>query len=140
MVYQKSKFDLNREILEKIENKKFNDSEFEKMGGDIMQNVSINSIEDTSKFNIDSIRVLYSLPVNSFTLVNDKENVIYLVKIISSQKKSFEKNDNTYLKFVGKQNANNKSTILSSYDTFLNNKYKVELNQKTIDRVKNYFK
>ena len=140
LVYQKSKFDLNREILEKIENKKFNDSEFEKMGGNIIQNVSINSIEDTSKFNIDSIRVLYSLPVNSFTLVNDKENVIYLVKIISSQKKSFEKNDNTYLEFVRKQNANNKSTILSSYDTFLNNKYKIELNQKTIDRVKNYFK
>jgi len=30
--------------------------------------------------------------------------------------------------------------LLKSYDVFLNGKYKVDLNQQTIDRVKNYFK
>ena len=34
----------------------------------------------------------------------------------------------------------NRKSILGSYDQLLNNKYKVQLNQKTIDRVKNYFK
>ena len=29
--------------------------------------------------------------------------------------------------------------MLKSYDLFLNDKYKVELNQKTIERVKNFF-
>ena len=37
-------------------------------------------------------------------------------------------------------NANQRLNILKSYDLLLNDKYKVELNQKTIDRVKNYFK
>ena len=35
--------------------------------------------------------MLYSLPVNSFTLVNDKENNIYLVKL-ESKKISFNAN------------------------------------------------
>ena len=29
--------------------------------------------------------------------------------------------------------------MLKSYDLFLNDKYDVEINQKTIERVKNYF-
>ena len=32
-----------------------------------------------------------------------------------------------------------KNTLLKSYDLFLNNKYNVSLNQKTIERVKNFF-
>ena len=45
-----------------------------------------------------------------------------------------------YLKFISNQNTNNRIAILKSYDQLLNDKYKVQLNQKTIDRVKNYFK
>ena len=32
-----------------------------------------------------------------------------------------------------------KNSMLKSYDLYLNNKYKVVLNQKTIERVKNFF-
>ena len=38
-----------------------------------------------------------------------------------------------------KQNSNMKNTMLKSYDIYLNDKYEVELNQKTIERVKNFF-
>ena len=51
-----------------------------------------------------------------------------------------DKTDEKYLKFVNSQNTNNRKSILQSYDQLLNNKYQVQLNQKTIDRVKNYFK
>ena len=37
------------------------------------------------------------------------------------------------------QNTNTKNNILKSYDFFLNEKYNVVLNQKTIERVKNFF-
>ena len=36
--------------------------------------------------------------------------------------------------------AENRNGILKSYDYLLNNKYKVIVNEKTLDRVKNYFK
>ena len=84
--------------------------------------------------------MLYTLPANSFTLVNDKDNKIYLIKIINSKNNSFNVNDESYIKFVKDQNTNNRKNILQSYDQLLNNKYQVELNQKTIDRVKDYFR
>ena len=44
-------------------------------------------VNDNNKFETNSVKILYSLPVNSFTLVNDKDDNIYLVKLASSKKK-----------------------------------------------------
>ena len=41
--------------------------------------------------------------------------------------------------YIEKHNTNNRNTLLKSYDLFLNKKYDVVLNQKTIERVKNFF-
>ena len=140
MVYQKGKFDKNKNILEKIQKNEFDNNKFKEMGGFSIENITINSINDIEKFESNSVKILYSLPINSFTLVNDIENKIYLVKLVSTKKNTFSENDENYLDFVNNQNTNTRKTILQSYDQLLNIKYQVQLNQKTIDRVKNYFK
>ena len=139
LIYQKGKFDYNRKIIEEIQKKKFDNSKFEELAGSNKEYSSINSIEDDKLIDINSVKMLYALPVNSFALVN-KEDKIYLVKITGTNKNSFNKTDEKYLKFVNSQNTNNRKSILQSYDQLLNDKYQVQLNQKTIDRVKNYFK
>ena len=139
LIYQKGKFDYNREIIEEIQKKKFDNSKFEELAGSNKKYSSINSIEDDKLIDINSVKMLYALPVNSFALVN-KEDKIFLVKIIGTNKSSFNKNDEKYIKFVNAQNTNNRKSILQSYDQLLNSKYQVQLNQKTIDRLKNYFK
>ena len=139
LIYQKGKFDYNREIIEEIQKKKFDNSKFEELAGSNKEYSSINSIEDDKLIDINSVKMLYALPVNSFALVN-KEDKIYLVKITGTNKNSFNKTDEKYLKFVNNENTNNRKSILQSYDQLLNDKYQVQLNQKTIDRVKNYFK
>jgi len=140
LVYQKGKFDLNRSVLEEIQNKKFDDNKFREMAGFSKEYLTIDSINDDATFEANSVKMLYSLPNNSFTLVNDKENKIYLVKLVSSKKNTFSETDENYLNFVNNQNTNTRKTIIQSYDQLLNTKYQVQLNQKTIDRVKNYFK
>ena len=140
LVFQKGKFDLNRKVLEEIQKKEFNDFKFDQMSADNLKYISLNSINDDNTFEENSVKMLYSLPINSFTLVNDKDNKIYLVKIVNSTNNSFNESDENYLQFVQKQNTEYRKSILQSYDQLLNNKYKVQLNQKTIDRVKNYFK
>ena len=140
LVYQKGKFDLNRSILEEIQKKEFSDSKFKEIAGYGIEYLTINSINDDEIFEANSVKMLYALPNNSFTLVNDMEKNIYLVKITGAKKNTFNKSDENYLKFVSSQNSNNKKTMLQSYDQLLSNKYQVQLNQKTIDRVKNYFK
>ena len=140
LVYQKHKFDLNRSILEEIQNKKFDNNKFKEMAGYSKEYLTINSIKDDNKFEVSSVKMLYLLTTNSYTLVNDKEDKIYLVKLVSSKKNTFNETDENYLNFVNNQNTNTRKSILQSYDQLLNSKYQVQLNQKTIDRVKNYFK
>ena len=140
LIYQKGKFDFNRKILEEIQSKEFNNSKFEDLGNNDLLNVEIKTINDDATFDINSIKMLYTLPVNSFTLVNDKDNNIFLVKISDSKKNFFNKSDEDYVQFVKNQNTNNRKSILQSYDQLLNNKYQVKVNQKSVDRVKNYFK
>ena len=140
LVYQKGKFDLNRSVLEEIQKKEFDNNKFNEMGADNLETISLNSIKDHDTFEENSVKILYSLPINSFTLVSDKNNEIYLVKVINSKDNPYSENDDNYLKFVQNQNTENRKSILASYDQLLNNKYNVQLNQKTIDRVKNYFK
>ena len=140
LVYQKGKFDLNRSVLEEIQKKEFDNNKFNEMGANNLKTISLNSIKDHDTFEENSVKILYSLPINSFTLVSDKDNEIYLVKVINSKDKPYSENDDNYLKFVQNQNTENRKSILASYDQLLNNKYNVQLNQKTIDRVKNYFK
>ena len=140
LAYQKEKFDLNRSVLEEIQNKKFDDNKFKEMAGNNKEYSIISSIEDDSKFEASSVKMLYSLPINSYTLVSDEDDKIYLVKLLNSKKNIFSETDENYLSYVSKENTNTRKSIIQSYDQLLNSKYQVQLNQKTIDRVKNYFK
>ncbi|WP_440656601.1 SurA N-terminal domain-containing protein [Candidatus Pelagibacter sp. HIMB1509] len=140
LIYQKGKFDYNRKIIEEIQNDGFNESKFIELSSGKIQTGSINSISDDGLFEINSIKMLYSLPQNSFALVNNTNDQIFLVKIKDINKNKINKQGEEYKGFVNSQNTNNRKSILQSYDTLLNNKYQVQLNQKTIDRIKNYFK
>ena len=140
MIYQKNKFDVNKKIIKEIDEKKFDNSKFKEIGKNFTENLILKSINDDTMFDNNSVKILYSLPLDSFTLISDEEKNIYLIKIKNSSQNNFNKNDENYLKFVNKMNTDKRTTILKSYDLLLNNKYKVQLNQKTIDRVKNYFK
>ena len=90
-------------------------------------------------FEINAVEVLYTLPINSFTLINDEKNNIYLAKIKGFENDLNINNNDKIREYTNKQNSNVKNTMLKSYDLYLNSKYKVDLNQKTIERVKNYF-
>jgi len=140
LIYQKGKFDYNRKLLEDIQNNKFNNTKFEELTNFNKKYMSISSINDNEVFDINSVKILYSLPINSFTLVNNSENKIYLVKITGSNNNQFNKSDNNYLEFVKSENTNNRKNILQTYDQLMNTKYQIQINQKTLDRIKNYFK
>ena len=140
LVFEKNKFDFNRKILEEINNKSFNQAKFDELGSEISESITLNSIKDNKKFNINSVRVLYSLPIGSFTLVNDDKNNIYLSKNESLSNEGIDYESPEYKSFAATQLSNDRKNILQSYDTFLNDKYTVDINNQTLERVKNYFK
>ena len=140
IVFQKNKFDYNQELINKINNNEFNNNDFLKMGQNQIQTLELNSIKDNKKFDINAVEILYSLRLNSFTLINDDKNNIYLAKTKNFTIQTIEKDKKKLDEFKTKQNSNIKNNILNSYDQHLSKKYEVVLNQKTIERVKNFFK
>ena len=139
LISQKDKFDYNKKLLKKIKDKEFDNNDFIKMGKNNIENLELNSIKDNKKFEINAVQVLYSLPINSFTLINDEQNNIYLAKVKKIQNKLIKNDKKVLNEYTDKQNSYIKNEMLKSYDLYLNNKYKVNLNQKTIERVKNFF-
>ncbi len=139
MIVQKKKFEYNKNLLEEIRSGKFNDIEFFKGNKNLIQKTKLNSIKDNKKFDINAVELLYSLPLNSYTLINDENNNIYLAKIINFENRKIDVNNDEFKEYITKQNSKNKKSILRSYDILLSEKYNIILNQKTIERVKNYF-
>ena len=139
LISQKNKFDYNRELLKKINNKEFNNKDFISMGDNKIETIQLNSNKDNKKFNINAVKTLYSLPINSFTLINDDQNNIYLAKIKNYQNETIDNNPNELNTYTYKQNSNMKNDMLKTYDLYLNKKYDVVINQKTVERVKNFY-
>ncbi len=140
LLFQKEKYKFNKTILDDISKKKFNQSSFNELAKSNIKKIKLNSIKDNKKFEINSIEVLYSLPINSFTLIGDDQNNIYVAKTVSYEEENITKNYIDFDKISIEEGAQSKNNILKSYDLFLNNRYHVVVNDKTLERVKNYFK
>jgi len=141
-IIQKKRFDLTKNIFKKIQDKKFNDSEFLKLAKEI-QNIKTNkikSVNDNKLFDSDSIKLMYSLDKNSFLLITDDKKNIYLAKIIDISYKQLDKNSKEAELYKFQSLGNVKSNIFNSYDLSLNKKYKVKVFENTLERIKNNFK
>jgi peptidyl-prolyl cis-trans isomerase D len=139
LVTQKNKFDYNRSLLEKIRDKSFTEEDFINLGTNEIQSLKLNSIKDNKKFEINSVQMLYSLPLKSITLINDENDNIYLAKINSYDNTNVQISSEDYDQYSSKENTRIKNGILKSYDLFLNQKYNVDINQAAINNVKNLF-
>jgi peptidyl-prolyl cis-trans isomerase D len=139
LVTQKNKFDYNRSLLEKIRDKNFTEEDFINLGTNEIQSLKLNSIKDNKKFEINSVQMLYSLPLKSITLINDENDNIYLAKINSYDNADLQLSSEDYDQYSSKENTRIKNGILKTYDLFLNQKYNVDINQAAINNVKNLF-
>ena len=139
-LFEKNKYEVHKDLLTKIQDKKFDEQDFVNISKGIIKNLKINSIEDTNKFTSDSVKLIYSLSLNSFSLISDENNNVYLIKVKNIYESDLIKNSEENKNFSSKTNINIKDNINSSYDFLLNEKYKIKVNEKTLDRIKNYFR
>ena len=140
LLYEKKKFEFNKGILEKINKNEFKQASFDKLGISLIKKIKLSSIEDDKIFEINSIKILYSLPINTFTLITDENNNVFISKIVDYQEQNISKNSSEFNTFSNEASAKNRNSILRSYDFLLSDKYKIVINEKTLERVKNYFR
>ena len=96
----------------------------------------VEGINDTSIFDINSVKLIYSLPKDSYILIADTKKNIYLTKILNVKFNKLNKNSNIEKQYIFKGNNEIKENLYISYDLYINTKYKVKLNEKTLERVK----
>ncbi len=141
-LFLEGKYQFNKSLISKINEKKFNDNKFRNLVNNDynkIQKITLKSIKDSKKFDLDSINIIYSMPINSFVLVSDEENNIYIAKVVNEKISNISQNDEFLSVYNEKSASDIKRDILVTYDQILNSKYKIKINEKTLDRVKNYF-
>ena len=139
ILYKENRYNYNQKLFSKISNNQFNDDDFNNSvkNKNEYKKAQIKSIKDNNTFEINSVELIYSMPINSFMLVTDDKEKVYLLKILGIKKNDFKSGDKEiFLKTKDKI----KDEIYSSYDQFLNQNYKVEINYNTLERTENYFK
>ena len=138
----KKKYEFNKDLFQKIQDKKIDDENFINIAKNInnIKNETIKSSDDLMIFDKDSVNLIYSLPIKSFVLVTDTNNKIYLAKINNIFTKNLIKGDIENKAYFEKSNSQIINEIYSTYDLSLNKKYKIKVFQNTLDRIKNNFK
>ena len=128
------------DLMKKIQKKEFTNEDFTKIKKEKINKLKFKNINDTNKFTADSVSLIYSLSLNNFSLVSNKNNDIYLIKIKNIFENNLNKNSEEIKIFANKTSKRLRDDLYNSYDFLLNEKYKIEVNQKTLERMKNYFK
>ncbi len=142
IMFNKTKNEFNFDLLKKLGTKSFNQNNFDELSNSStskIEKITVNSINDNKKFNSESIQYLYSLPKDTFALISDENKNIYLIKVLNILENNISKGSQEFKKYYNLANIKIRDSMYGSYDLFLNEKYKVKINQKALERVKNYF-
>ena len=140
-LFKKNKNIFSSDLLYKIQNKNFSNNDFNELvnNDEFIKLAYLENVNDNQLFTSDSMKLIYSLPKSSFLLVADETKNIYLAKIDEIYEKDILKGKKEFLSYKNKANNIVKDNLYSSYNYLINNKYKININQRTLDRVKNYF-
>ena len=138
-----NKIEANSQIIKDISLGKFNKNKMEDFSNKNkleIKNYKILNLKQNEIFSENLIKKIFLLndgDINLITNNNFTKNYLILVEKTSFNK--IDKDSNIYEKYEAKARLNLMNKIFSTFDNDLNINYKVKLNQKTINRVKNSF-
>ena len=105
-----------------------------------IKDYKINDLKQNEIFSENVLKRIFLIEDGEINLItNNTLTKSFLVLAIKTKYKSLKKGSNEYEQYEAKARLNLVNNIYQSHDNNLNEKYKVELNQKTIERVKNSF-
>ena len=96
-----------------------------------------NRLEENKTFSPNQIQEIFSLKKNESLVLKGSKN--YLIKAIDASYDRTKSNDKMDKLYERQVTISFDEQIMQSFDKFLNNKYKVKINQKVLDRITNSF-
>ena len=139
----RNKIEKNTSIAQDIASGKLNTTkidEFAKKNNLVVKNAIIKSVKDNAIFTEGLIKRIFESKNGDINLItNSKLSKNFIVLTKNTNFKKLEKNHKEYEEYKAKAKLNFSKEIYNAYDKSVNNKYSVELNNRTIDRIKNSF-
>ena len=132
----------NASLSLKIKDKKFGEKEMlelAKKNNVQVQKTEIKNIFDESKFSKVLLEQIYAFSSGQIFTVTDypiaKKN--YLIKIDNEIDPTIDRSTDNYRKYAEKANADYISKVYKSYDSYINSIYKININEKVLERLIN---
>ena len=138
------KRELIAEIVNKINKNNFRKIDFDKFSKDknvVIKKVKLENQNDDKILKNELVHQIYSFAEKKIIVVADiglsESFLIYIDKI---ENISIDKNSDNYKKYFNLSKNKMAKSLYNTYDTYLANKYKIDINYKALDRIKNYFR
>jgi len=139
----KNKIEKNTSIAKDISLGAYDGNNFKKFADDNgleVKDYKLSSLKQNDIFEEGLVkRIFLTNDTETNLITNSTLTKTFLILTKKTDYKKLNKSSNDYEKYEAKARLNLINKIYKSYDDSVNQKYKVELNQRTIDRVKNSF-
>jgi peptidyl-prolyl cis-trans isomerase D len=139
----KEKIEKNTSIAKEIGLGAYKGNNFKKFADDNgleVKDYKLSSLKQNDIFGEGLVKRIFLTNDSETNLItNSTLTKTFLISTKKTEYKELNKSSNDYEKYEAKARLNLINKIYKSYDGSVNQKYKVELNQRTIDRVKNSF-
>ncbi len=139
----KNKIENNSSILKDISMGGLTREKFKKFASDnglIIKDYKIKNLKQNEVFSEEIIKRIFLTKDGDIDLItNNTVTKNFLILAIKTEYKDLKVKSNEYEQYEAKARLNLINKIYLSHDRNLNTKYKVEINQRTIERVKNSF-
>ena len=139
----KDKIEKNSSIAKDISLGAYDGDNFKKFADDNnleIKNYDLSSLKQNDIFGEGLVKRIFLTKDKEINLItNSTLTKTFLIFTEKTKYKKLDKSSNDYEKYEAKARLNLINKIYKTYDNSINQKYKVELNQRTIDRVKNSF-
>ena len=139
----KEKIDSNTSLAKDISLGAFDGENFKKFADDnglLVKDYKISNIKQNDVFDEGLVKRIFLTKDGDINLItNSTLTKSFLISTKNTEYKKLDKKGNEFEQYEAKARLNLINKIYQSYDENANQKYKVEVNQRTIDRVKNSF-
>ena len=139
----KEKIENNTSLAKDISLGAFDGDNFKKFAEDnglVLSNYKILNLKQNDIFDEGLIKRIFLTKDGDINLItNSTLTKSFLISTKKTEYKKLDKKSNEFEQYEAKARLNLINKIYQSYDENVNQKYKVEVNQRTIERVKNSF-
>ena len=131
------------EIMSKINQNSFSKQDFDKFSIDKdinIKKIKLNNINDNKKIRNEIINQIYKVQEKKIILVNDMElKEVFLIFIDKIEEASIGEKNDEYDKYVNLTKLRMTNNLFNTYDRYIKQKYKIEINYNALKTVKNFF-